>query len=103
MLNKVITTACSLATFIAFCPSAILSQEPSPRQSFETAYALYSSGSTSQAKELFQQSLNSAYPLADYALYYLAVIAFQESNWQQARELLIRIRQEYPQSICPAT
>jgi soluble lytic murein transglycosylase len=99
MLNKVTTIVCSLATFIAFGPSAILSQEPSPRQSFETAYALYSSGSTSQAKELFQQSLSSHYPLADYALYYLAVIAFQESNWQPARDLLIRLRQDYPQSI----
>jgi soluble lytic murein transglycosylase-like protein/outer membrane protein assembly factor BamD (BamD/ComL family) len=99
MLNKVVTIACSLATFIAFCPSLILSQEPRPRQSFETAYALYSSGSTSQAKELFQQSLNSAYPLADYALYHLAIIAFQESNWQSSRDLLIRLRQEYPQSI----
>jgi soluble lytic murein transglycosylase len=99
MLNKVTTTVCSLAAFIAFGPSAILSQEPSPRQSFETAYALYSSGSTSQAKELFQQSLSSHYPLADYALYYLAVIAFQESNWQPARDLLIRLRQDYPQSI----
>ena len=99
MLNKVVTTACSLATFIALCPSVILSQEPRPRQSFESAYALYSSGSTSQAKELFQQSLNFAYPLADYALYYLAVIAFQESNWQPSRDFLIRLRQDYPQSI----
>jgi soluble lytic murein transglycosylase-like protein len=99
MLHQASTTALLFAAFVASSPSVILSQEASPRQTFQTAYALYSSGSPSQAKELFQQSLNPVYPLADYALYYLAVIAFQESNWQSSRDLLIRLRQDYPQSI----
>jgi soluble lytic murein transglycosylase len=98
MSNRAFTAAILLATLCA-CPSTILSQEPDPRQSFYSAYSLYSSGSTSQAKEFFQQSLNAPYPLADYALYYLAVIAFEELDWQSSRDLLIRLRQEYPQSI----
>jgi soluble lytic murein transglycosylase len=98
MSYRAFAAAFLLGTFCAY-PSAILSQEPDPRQSFYTAYSLYSSGSTSQAKEFFQQSLNAPYPLADYALYYLAAIAFEESDWQSSRDLLIRLRQEYPQSI----
>jgi soluble lytic murein transglycosylase len=98
MFDRAFTAAFLLATFCGY-PSAVLSQEPDPRQSFYTAYTLYSSGSTSQAKQFFQQSLNAAYPLTDYALYYLAVIAFEESDWQSSRDLLIRLRQEYPQSI----
>jgi soluble lytic murein transglycosylase len=98
MSYRAFAAAFLLGTFCAY-PSAILSQEPDPRQSFYTAYSLYSSGSTSQAKEFFAQSLNAPYPLADYALYYLAAIAFEESDWQSSRDLLIRLRQEYPQSI----
>jgi soluble lytic murein transglycosylase-like protein/outer membrane protein assembly factor BamD (BamD/ComL family) len=98
MSNRAIAAALFLGTLCAH-PSTILSQEPDPRQSFHSAYSLYSSGLTSQAKEFFQQSLNAPYPLADYALYYLAVIAFEESDWQSSRDLLIRLRQEYPQSI----
>ena len=98
MFDRAFTAAFLLATFCGY-PSAILSREPDPRQNFYTAYTLYSSGSTSQAKEFFQQSLNAGYPLTDYALYYLAVIAFEESDWQSSRDLLIRLRQEYPQSI----
>src|SRR5918994_330259 len=98
MFNRAFTAALLLATLYAY-PSTILSQEPDPRHNFYTAYSLYSSGATSQAKEFFQQSLNAAYSLADYALYYLAVIAFEESDWQSSRQLLSRLRQEYPQSI----
>ena len=98
MSNRAIAAALFLGTLCAH-PSTILSQEPDPRQSFHSAYSFYSSGLTSQAKEFFQQSLNAPYPLADYALYYLAVIAFEESDWQSSRDLLIRLRQEYPQSI----
>ena len=98
MVNTAFAAALVLATFCAY-PSASLSQEHDPRQSFYTAYSLYSSGATAQAKELFQHSLNPSYPLADYALYYLALIAFEESDWQTSRQLLVRLRQEYPQSI----
>ena len=98
MSNRAFPAAILLVTFCAY-PSAIRSQEPDLRQSFQTAYSLYSSGATAQAKELFQRSLNAAYPLADYTLYYLALIAFEGSDWQSSRELLVRLRKEYPQSI----
>jgi soluble lytic murein transglycosylase len=98
MLNTAFAAALVFAILCAY-PSASLSQESDPRQSFYSAYSLYSSGATAQAKEPFQDSLNAAYPLADYALYYLAVIAFEESDWQSSRELLVRLSHEYPQSI----
>jgi soluble lytic murein transglycosylase len=98
MFNRAFAAVVLLGTFCSY-PTALLSQEADPRQSFYTAYSLYSSGAASQAKEFFQESLNGAYPLADYALYYLAVIAFDESDWQSSRQLLMRLRQEYPQSI----
>src|SRR5688572_9286240 len=98
MSNRAIAAALFLGTLYAH-PSTILSQEPDPRQSFDTAYSFYSSGLTSQAKEFFQRSSNAPYPLADYALYYLAIIAFEESDWQSSRQFLFRLRQEYPQSI----
>jgi soluble lytic murein transglycosylase len=98
MVNTAFAAALVLATFCAY-PSSSLSQEPDPRQSFYSAYALYSSGARSQAKEFFQQSLNNGYTLSDYALYFLAIIAFEESDWQSSRQFLIRLRQDYPQSI----
>jgi outer membrane protein assembly factor BamD (BamD/ComL family) len=98
MSNRAFAAALLLGTLCAY-PSPIFSQEPNPRQSFYTANSFYSGGMSAQAKEFFQQTLNAAYPLADYALYYLALIAFGESDWQSSRELLIRLRQEYPQSI----
>jgi soluble lytic murein transglycosylase len=98
MSNTAFAAALLLGTLCAY-PSASLSQEPDPRQSFYTAYSLYSSGAGSQAKEFFRQSSNNGYALADYGLYYLAIIAFEESDWQSSRQLLIRLREEYPQSI----
>ena len=98
MINIAFAAALVLAILCA-SPAATLAQEPDPRQSFYSAYSLYSAGATTQAKELFQHSLNAEFPLADYALYYLAIIAFEESDWQSSRELLARLRQEYPQSI----
>jgi hypothetical protein len=48
------------------------------RENFAQAYALYSSGSFAQAKELFQLASDPDFPLADYSLYYLALIAHKE-------------------------
>jgi soluble lytic murein transglycosylase len=69
------------------------------REKFARAYALYSDGDLSQSKELFQQTTDSGFPLADYSLYYLAMIAFKDSNWDRSREYLSLLRERYPRSV----
>ena len=60
---------------------------------------MYSSGSLTQAKELFQQALEPDFSLADYSLYYLALISFKEGNLDAAKQFLSQLRRVYPQSI----
>jgi soluble lytic murein transglycosylase len=79
-------------------PSA-LAEVPAPGQHFGDGYAHFSSGKYSQAKEFFQKALDPNYPLADYSLYYLALIAFHEADGEASRQLLSQLRQRYPQSI----
>jgi peptidoglycan lytic transglycosylase len=81
------------------------SQPDDPRETFRNAYALYSSGKSAEAKELFRKSLNGDFRLADYSLYYLAVIAFNEANWDLSRRRLSQLKQRFPQSLWsqPAT
>jgi hypothetical protein len=69
------------------------------RENFAQAYALYSSGSFAQAKELFQLASDPDFPLADYSLYYLALIAHKEGAFDLSREFLYQLRSRYPQSI----
>ena len=72
---------CLLVIFILVAiPFVSFAQAPNPRENFAKAYALYSSGSLTQAKELFQQALEPDFSLADYSLYYLALISFKEGN-----------------------
>ena len=76
-------SACALLILL-FLPWARLdAQGDDGRNAFQKAYSLYNQGNTSQAKELFQKTLESGYRLSDYSLYYLALIAFKESNWEQ--------------------
>ena len=80
-------------------PLVTFAQAPNPRENFTKAYALYSSGSLAQAKELFQQALEPDFSLADYSLYYLALISFKEGNLDVARQFLSQLSSGYPQSI----
>lgn len=69
------------------------------REKFAQAYALYSGGDPAQAGALFQQTTDPGFPLADYSLYYLALITFNDSNWDQSREYLSLLRERYPRSV----
>ena len=80
-------------------PFVSFAQAPNPRENFAKAYALYSSGSSIQAKELFQQASEPDFSLADYSLYYLALISFKEGNLDAAKQFLSQLRRVYPQSI----
>ena len=87
-----------LLTLTAF-PQPLFAQGGAEREFFAKAYALYSSGNLAQAKNLFQKTLESKFRLADYSLYYLAAIAFSETNMDQTRQLVARLKQRFPQSI----
>jgi soluble lytic murein transglycosylase len=80
-------------------PFVSFAQPPDPRENFAKAYVLYSGGSLTQAKELFQQALEPDFSLADYSLYYLALISFKESNFDATKQFLSQLRRGYPQSI----
>jgi len=51
---------------------------------------------------LFHKTVDNGYRLADYSLYYLALIAFKESGWEQSRQYLLQLKQRYPQSVWQA-
>lgn len=72
------------------------------RDTFAKAYALYTNGSPVQAKALFQKTTDGKFRLADYSLYYLAMIAFNESKWDESHEFLSQLRKRYPQSVWSA-
>ena len=78
------------------------SQTNDLRDTFANAYALYSNGSPAQAKGLFQKTTDAKFRLADYSLYYLAMIAFNESKWDESRQFLAQLRQRYPHSVWSA-
>src|SRR5215510_1287857 len=80
-------------------PFVSFAQAPNPRENFARGYAFYSSGSLGQAKELFQQALEQDFSLADYSLYYLALISFKEGSLDAAKQFLSQLRSRYPQSI----
>ncbi len=91
---------CLLVIFILIAiPLVSFAQAPSPRENFAKAYAFYSSGSLDQAKELFQQALEADFLLADYSLYYLALISLKEGSLDTAKQFLSQLRSRYPQSI----
>lgn len=87
-----------LIALLAF-PQTLHSQTATPAEIFARGYAFYSGGQFSDAKELFQTTIDSEYRLADYSLYYLATIAFKESQWPEARHGLDELKRRFPQSI----
>jgi soluble lytic murein transglycosylase len=78
---------------------ALYASESESLALFAKAHALYSEGNLGSAKELFHKSLNSKFPLADYTLYYLATIAWEEKAWEKSRRMAARLRRDYPQSV----
>ncbi|HUK41073.1 MAG TPA: transglycosylase SLT domain-containing protein [Candidatus Acidoferrales bacterium] len=94
-LASLLCVTLSLAGF----PTPLFSQAPNQGDSFAKAYSLYSDGKFSQARGLFQLSIDSKFPLADYSLFYLADMAFQEKDWDGARQFLRQLKRRYPKSI----
>ena len=86
-----------LIVLLAF-PQKLYAQT-APAEAFAQGYAFYSVGKIADAKELFQKTLDSDFRLADYSLYYLATIAFRETDWDQARRRLSQLEQRFPQSV----
>jgi soluble lytic murein transglycosylase len=86
-----------VAATLAVSPA--FAQDLDSREGFAKAYALYAQGNLSEAKELFSKARDAKFPLADYSLYYLALIASNESQWDESRRLLAQLKRRYPQSI----
>lgn len=80
-------------------PQRLFAQSNQSRELFGKAYQLYTSGKPAQAKELLQQTVESTHRLADYSLFFLARIAFDEGSWDQSRKYLEQLRQRFPQSV----
>lgn len=96
----IVRAPCLLTIFLLVAtPFASYAQTLSPRETFAQAYASYASGNLGQAKELFQLVLEPDFPLADYGLYYLGLIAFKEAHFDAARQFHSQLRRRYPQSI----
>src|SRR5258706_222761 len=88
-----------LIPLVAEIAEPLGAQADDPRDNFAKSYAAYINKNPAQAKELFQKTTDATYPLADYSLYYLGRIAFDETNWDQARKYMTQLRQRYPQSV----
>jgi soluble lytic murein transglycosylase len=91
-----------MALILTDLRSGVGAQGPSPSENFTKGYAHFMSGEYSQAKQFFKGAIDSNYPLADYSLYYLALVAFHEGDWEGSRQLLSQLRRQYPQSIWSA-
>src|SRR5574342_156664 len=89
----------TFSIFLASQAAILLAQDSDPRAAFGQAHALYVAGEFSQARELLKKITDPDYPLADYSLYYLAVMSADEKNWDLSRQYLIQLKRRYPQSI----
>ncbi len=93
------TLLIGLLTIMAGLTRPLSAQENDQRENFARAYAFYTQGDLAQAKEFFSNALDAKFRLADYSLYYLGMIAFNEGNWDESRQRLTQLRRRYPQSI----
>ncbi len=99
MMRTIAVLLLVLVLSVGAFPAPVLAQTNEQNETFAKAYALYANGKSAEARELFERTLETRFRLIDYSLYYLAVIHFSGSNWDQARQLLTQLRQKYPQSI----
>ena len=88
-----------LALALLFIPSPSRAQEEKPRELFSKAYALFSQGDARLAEELFLRTLDKAFILEDYSLYYLGLIAAKSENISSARQYFSQLQQKFPDSL----
>ena len=91
--------ALGFALSALFVPCRLHSQEQNPRELFSEAYALFSQGDSRQAEETFLKTLDRAYLLEDYSLYYLGQIAVNGGNLPAARQYFSQLQQKFPNSV----
>jgi soluble lytic murein transglycosylase len=82
-----------------FLHSPVYSQEPNPREHFSRAYALFSKADERAAQDLFLRTLDKAFILEDYSLYYLGLIAARSENISPARQYFSQLQQKFPDSL----
>jgi soluble lytic murein transglycosylase len=88
-----------LISILVSISSPSFAQVPEPRAIFAKAYALYTKGNFASSQELFHQVSNPGFQLADYSLYYLASISYNQGNFEAARQLLSQLKKRYPRSL----
>ncbi|HEY2987314.1 MAG TPA: tetratricopeptide repeat protein [Candidatus Binatia bacterium] len=88
-----------LALALLFAPSPSRAQEDKPRDVFLKAYGLFAKGDSRPAEELFLRTLDKAFLLEDYSLYYLGLIAAKTGNSQVARQHFSQLQQKFPDSV----
>jgi soluble lytic murein transglycosylase len=88
-----------LVFWLTAAPGMAFAQQGDPGETFATAYGLYSAGKSAEAKELFQKTLDRQFLLADYSYYFLSQIAYQDADFDQARQFAAELRKRYPHSL----
>ena len=88
-----------LALALILLSHAVHSQEPSPRELFSKAYALFSSDDPQRAEEPFLRTLDRGFILEDYSLHFLALIAAKADNAQAARQYYSQLQLKFPDSV----
>lgn len=99
LVMRIGTLLIGLLAIMAVLTLPLSAQEYDQRENFARAYAFYAQGDLARAKEFFSNARDAKFRLADYSLYYLGLIAFNEGNRDESRQLLTQLRRRYPQSI----
>ncbi|MDH3444275.1 MAG: tetratricopeptide repeat protein, partial [Deltaproteobacteria bacterium] len=98
-IMRILFTLLIFTYYLVAMPLGVRSDEQNQLVVFAKAYALYKEGNSASAKEFFKQTLRGEFALADYSLYFLATIAFDEKQWEESHVLGARLKTEYPLSL----
>ena len=99
MSQNICPTHCSSCSF---CRRQVAAQSDDAAGRSREPIRSTTSGKHEPSQRAVSEYLENGYRLADYSLYYLAFIAFKESNWEQSRRYLLQLQQRFPQSVWQA-
>jgi soluble lytic murein transglycosylase len=88
-----------LALALLLVPSPSHTQEEKDRDVFLKAYHFFARGELRPAEELFLRTLDRAFILEDYSIYYLGLIAVKSENIPSARQKFSKLQQKFPDSL----
>ena len=94
-----LTRLLAILTLVAGLPHPVSAQGSDAREAFARGYAHYTAGRSADAQESFRAALSDDFYLADYSLYYLGLIAFEEGNWDEVRQRVNELNLRFSQSV----